>query len=127
MKTLTPLQNALYAAGGFILVAGALLPLLPGLLLAGAWTFAAGALLFSAMQMLAGYEGRDLTVRRLRRQQLGGALLLLVTAGLLLMKAYRTGPLRGDEWKLTLTIAAVFELYTAFRLPAALKKAGEAD
>ena len=75
------------------------------------------------MQMLARYEGSNFTVRRLRRQQLLGAILLLVTAGLLLMKAYATGPLRGDEWKLTLTIAAVLEVYTAFRLPAALKKA----
>ncbi len=123
MKTLTNLQNFLYAAGGIVLLAGAVMPLFPGLLVAGAWVFTAGSLLFSSMQMLARYEGSNFTVRRLRRQQLLGAILLLVTAGLLLMKAYATGPLRGDEWKLTLTIAAVLEVYTAFRLPAALKKA----
>lgn len=123
MKTLTNLQNFLYAAGGIVLLAGAVMPLFPGLLVAGAWVFTAGSLLFSSMQMLARYEGSNFTVRRLRRQQLLGAILLLVTAGLLLMKAYGTGPLRGDEWKLTLTIAAVLEVYTAFRLPAALKKA----
>ena len=123
MKTLTNLQNFLYAAGGIVLLAGAVMPLFPGLLVAGAWVFTAGSLLFSSMQMLARYEGNNFTVRRLRRQQLLGAILLLVTAGLLLMKAYATGPLRGDEWKLTLTIAAVLEVYTAFRLPAALKKA----
>ena len=123
MKTLTNLQNFLYAAGGIVLLAGAVMPLFPGLLVAGSWVFTAGSLLFSSMQMLARYEGSNFTVRRLRRQQLLGAILLLVTAGLLLMKAYATGPLRGDEWKLTLTIAAVLEVYTAFRLPAALKKA----
>ena len=123
MKTLTNLQNFLYAAGGIVLLAGAVMPLFPGLLVAGAWVFTAGSLLFSSMQMLARYEGSNFTVRRLRRQQLLGAILLLVTAGLLLMKAYGTGPLRGNEWKLTLTIAAVLEVYTAFRLPAALKKA----
>lgn len=123
MKTLTNLQNFLYAAGGIVLLAGAVMPLFPGLLVAGAWVFTAGSLLFSSMQMLARYEGSNFTVRRLRHQQLLGAILLLVTAGLLLMKAYATGPLRGDEWKLTLTIAAVLEVYTAFRLPAALKKA----
>ncbi len=122
MKTLTNLQNFLYAAGGIVLLAGAVMPLFPGLLVAGAWVFTAGSLLFSSMQMLARYEGSNFTVRRLRRQQLLGAILLLVTAGLLLMKAYATGPLRGDEWKLTLTIAAVLEVYTAFRIPAALKK-----
>lgn len=123
MKTLTNLQNFLYATGGIVLLAGAVMPLFPGLFVAGAWVFTAGSLLFSSMQMLARYEGSNFTVRRLRRQQLLGAILLLVTAGLLLMKAYATGPLRGDEWKLTLTIAAVLEVYTAFRLPAALKKA----
>ena len=123
MKPLTNLQNFLYAAGGIVLLAGAVMPLFPGLFAAGAWVFTAGAVLFSSMQMLARYDGSDITVRRLRRQQLMGAILLLVTAGLLLMKACATGPLRGDEWKLTLTIAAVLEVYTAFRLPAALKKA----
>lgn len=122
MKPLSTLQNFLYAAGGLVLLAGAVMPLFPGLLTAGACVFTAGAVLFSSMQMLARYHGSDVTVRRLRRQQLMGAVLLLVTAGLLLMKAYGTGPLRGDEWKLTLTIAAVMEVYTAFRIPAALKK-----
>lgn len=123
MKPLSKFQNFLYGAGGIVLLAGAVMPLFPGLLMAGACVFAVGAVLFSSMQMLARYDGSDITVRRLRRQQLMGAILLLVTAGLLLMKACATGPLRGDEWKLTLTIAAVLEVYTAFRLPAALKKA----
>ena len=26
-------------------------------------------------------------------------------------------PFRGDEWKVSLAIAAVFEVYTAFRMP----------
>lgn len=58
-------------------------------------------------------------IRRLRRQQLFGAILLLVTGALMLMKELRIGPSLADEWKITLTIAVVFEAYTAFRLPAA--------
>lgn len=85
--------------------------------------FVLGALLFSGMQMLAKYEGRDITVRHLRRQQIAGAVFLIITACLLLGKTFRIGPLRGDEWKLALAVAAVFEVYTAFRLPSALKRA----
>ena len=79
--------------------------------------------MFCAMQMLNRYEGTDLTVRRLRRQQLFGAVLLLVTGVLMFMSLYKTGPFQGIEWQMTLCIGAIFEVYTAFRLPAALKKA----
>lgn len=122
MKPLSKIQNLLYGLGGILLLAGAAMPLWPGLLFPGACVFTAGVLLFAPMQMLARYEGRSFVVRRLRRQQLLGAFLLLVTAGLMLMKACQAGPLRGDEWKLVLTIAAVLEVYTAFRIPAALQK-----
>lgn len=122
MNQLNKFQNFLYGLGGILLLIGAAMPLLPGMLLPGANVFTIGVLFFAPMQMLARYEGKDITVRRLRRQQLIGALLLLVTAGLLLMKAYHVGPLRGDEWKLTLTIAAILEVYTAFRIPAALQE-----
>jgi putative membrane protein len=81
--------------------------------------------MFATMQLQQRYEGRDITVRRLRRQQIVGAFLLLISACLMLMKWFHLGPLRGDEWKLTLAIAALLQLYTAFRLPAALRKSEE--
>ncbi len=119
MKKLSPLQNLLYMAGGILLVAGAALPLLSSVREAAPYVFSAGAVLFASMQMLARYNGDDWRIRRLRRQQLFGAILLLVTGALMLMKELRIGPSLADEWKITLTIAVVFEAYTAFRLPAA--------
>ena len=51
---------------------------------------------------------------RLRRQQMLGAA-LLVLAGVMMLIWHR------NEWVLCLTIAAVLELYTAFRIPQEMK------
>ena len=126
MRPLRKLQNLIYGAGGVLLVAGAALYAVPGLTGASPYVYSAGALMFVPMQMLAGYDGRDLTVRRLRRQQLLSAVLLLLVAPLMSMNVWQAGPLRGHEWLLLLTIAAVYQVFAAFRIPAALKRAGEA-
>lgn len=107
-------RNLSYHLGGLLLVAGALLPLVVPM--GASWVFGAGALLFCPAQMLDRYEGSDFVVRRLRRQQLLGALLLLATACLLFTHEYRIPPFRGDEWKITLLIASVIEAYTIFRI-----------
>ena len=62
-----------------------------------------------------GYDGKNLIIRRLRRQQILGAV-LLVFAGVLMLVTH------NNEWILCLTIAAVLELYTAFRIPNELQK-----
>ena len=61
------------------------------------------------------YEGKNLIVRRLRRQQILGAV-LLVFAGVLMFVT------KHNEWVLCLTVAAILELYTAFRIPSELDK-----
>lgn len=96
------------ALGAFALLAGAVAMITK-------WVFApylycVGALLFVAMQMADRYEGKDIVVKRLRRQQLFGAVMLLVT-GVLMFAEQHNG------WIATLTIAALLELYTAFRMP----------
>ena len=125
MKPLTSLQNLIYQIGGILLIVGAILPVVPSLATFAPYVFTTGSLMFATMQLQQRYEGRDITVRRLRRQQIVGAFLLLISACLMLMKWFHLGPLRGDEWKLTLAIAALLQLYTAFRLPAALLKSEE--
>ncbi len=125
MKPLSTLQNLIYLLGGLLLLAGAVMPIIPGAAEVAPYVFTAGASMFASMQMMAAYEGNDLAVRRLRGQQILGAILLLVAAGMLMMRTFGYGPFQGDEWKIALTIAAVLETYTAFRLPAALKKAGK--
>lgn len=77
--------------------------------------FTAGTVIVAAAQCLSpaihAEGGRAIVLKRLRRQQLFGALMLVVS-GLLMFTTH------GNEWIVTLTIAAVLELYTAWRLPA---------
>ena len=122
MKPLSRLQSLAFTLGGLLLLVGALLPMVPSLSDFAPYVFCAGALLFGTLQLVQRYEGRNVTVRRLRRQQMLGACLLMISACLLLVTAFRLLPLRGGEWKVALAIAAVLELYTAFRLPAELEK-----
>ena len=97
-----------------------------GLLLVGAmlqitrWELAPvlytiGAVLFAYVQVMSRYEGKNLIIRRLRRQQILAAV-LLVFAGVLMFVT------RHNEWVLCLTVAAILELYTAFRIPSELEK-----
>ena len=74
-----------------------------------------GAVMFAYVQVMSRYEGKNLVIRRLRRQQILGAV-LLVFAGVLMFVT------RHNEWVLCLTIAAILELYTAFRIPSELEK-----
>lgn len=93
--------------GALLLLAGAAL-MITGLA-AAPYIYCVGALAFSAMQMTDRYEGDDVVKKRLRRQQLLGALMLLVTGVMMFVE-------RHNGWIVTLTIAAVLELYTAFRM-----------
>ena len=74
-----------------------------------------GAVMFAYVQVMSRYEGKNLIVRRLRRQQILGAV-LLVFAGVLMFVT------KHNEWVLCLTVAAILELYTAFRIPPELEK-----
>lgn len=69
-----------------------------------------GAIMFAYVQVMSGYEGKNIIIRRLRRQQIIGATLLVV-AGVMMILWKR------NEWVVCLTIAAVLEMYTAFRIP----------
>lgn len=122
MKPLNRFQTFLYNAGGLLLLVGAALPLFPSVQVAAPYVFTLGAALFGSMQAAARYEGHDITVRRLRRQQMLGATALMAAGLLMFTSLYQIAPFRGSEWQLLLAIGAVLEVYTAFRLPAAMKK-----
>ena len=115
-------QYALYI-GGILLVVGAILPLfLPNI---APYIFAIGALLFTPAQMLDRYEGHNLIIRRLRRQQVIGSLLFIVTAAMMIMEHLQLRPFRGGEWKIALLIAVFIEVYTLFRIDNELKREGK--
>ena len=99
---------------------GAMLLLMGAMLQITRWElspilYTIGAVMFAYVQVMTRYEGKNLIVRRLRRQQILGAV-LLVFAGVLMFVT------NHNEWVLCLTVAAILELYTAFRIPSELEK-----
>lgn len=111
-------MNKLYDIIGYIgailIIAGAVLQYFklsfsPFLLLIG-------AVMFAYIQIVHNrYDGTNFIIKRLRRQQILGALLLIASGFMMLF-------LKNNEWILCLTISAVFELYTAFRIPTEIEK-----
>ena len=103
-----------------IQVAGAVLLLVGAMMQITRWElspflYTIGAILFAYTQVMNGYDGKNLIIRRLRRQQILGAT-LLVFAGVLMFIT------RHNEWVLCLSAAAVIQLYTAFRIPSEMEK-----
>ena len=101
-------------------VVGAVLLLVGAMLQITRWElspyiYTVGAVMFAYVQLVSRYEGQNLIVRRLRRQQVLGAV-LLGFAGVLMFVT------RQNEWVLCLSAAAVLQLYTAFRIPSELEK-----
>lgn len=74
------------------------------------YIYTVGATLVALAQINSPSSCRSATVKRLRRQQIFGALLLVLTGALMLYT-------HGNEWIVSLTIAAILELYTSFRIP----------
>lgn len=100
--------------GAILLLIGAMLQITHWEL--SPYIYTMGAVLFAWVQVVySRYEGKNLIVRRLRRQQIIGAM-LLVFAGVLMFVPKR------NEWIVCLTIAAVLQLYTAYRIPAEQEK-----
>lgn len=105
MKQLTP---ALFAVGAIMTLTGAAIYITQ-------WAYAPyiytiGALFFALAQFCTPVKGKSSTLRRLRVQQIFGALALILTGAFMFST-------RGNEWIACLTVAAILELYTAFRIP----------
>ena len=128
MRPLSKLQNTIFLVGGLLMVIGA-----GSSLLMWRWApylFAVGALGFASMQMLQRYEGKNVTMRRLRRMMLISDVLFLLAA--LLMFASQ-GNVFGlshityvqyiyNKWVVVLLIAAILQLYSSHRIGHELQK-----
>lgn len=79
------------------------------------YLYTVGAILFAITQLMVRYEGKSIIIRRLRRQQILGAFLLMLTSVCMFT-------LHRNEWVVCLTVAAVLELYTSFKISAELEK-----
>ena len=92
----------------------------------GGWVsvavYAVGVLLFVAMQLNARYDGSNFTIARLRRQQLIGAALLVLSAVAMVSQMMGHYLVRFNEWIVCLLIGAVLQFYTALRIPQELEK-----
>ncbi len=119
MKQLTPFQSAVYGLGAILILVG--LILWPTGSMIAIYVYCIGAVMFAAMQFLQSYQGSNITVKRLRRQQILGAVLLMATGLLMIINASHLGFLYHNEWMVCLAIAAFIECYTAFRIPYVLK------
>ncbi|WP_291529748.1 hypothetical protein [Bacteroides sp. UBA939] len=105
MKSLIP---ALFIIGAFMVLFGAAV-YITGWELAR-YVYTVGATLVALVQINSPSTSKSPNVKRLRRQQIFAAL-LMVLAGAFMFFTH------GNEWILCLTIAAILELYTAIRIP----------
>ena len=121
MKQPGKLKDLIYGVGGLLLAAGAFIYSIPALTPISPYVYSVGAVCFASMQMLSRYDGRNLVLR----QQLFSAVLLLLVAPLMFMNVLRVGPLRGDTWIVLLTIAAIYQVYTSFRIASELQRDSE--
>lgn len=120
MKELLPFENLLFRIGAIGMLVGLALRMFDAHL--SLYVYSIGALFFCLMQVRAEYLGRNIVIRRLRRQQLLACVFFILTALCMSMQTLRYGPCRRNEWIVTLAIACALELYTAWRIPAELQK-----
>lgn len=105
MKQLIP---ALFVVGAVMLLAGAAVYVTGWQL--SPYLYTIGATFVALAQINSPLKCHTPVIRRLRRQQLFGALLLVLTGAFMFFT-------HGNEWIVSLTIAAVLELYTSIRIP----------
>lgn len=103
-----PLIPALFMVGAVMVLIGAAVfitgwPMSP-------YIYTIGATFVAMAQINSSSKYKTSTIKRLRRQQIFGALLLVVTGAFMFFT-------RGNEWIVSLTIAAIIELYTSVRIP----------
>lgn len=105
MRQLIP---ALFAIGGTMVLAGAATYITGWIYSPYIYTIGAG--FFALAQINTPVKGKSKNLRRLRIQQIFGALALILAGAFMFTT-------NGNEWIACLTIAAILQLYTAFRIP----------
>lgn len=133
MKQLNSLQSILFMTGGALMVVGVGCYVFMFATQIVCWIALVGCILFALMQMMQTYEGRSLTIKRLKNI-LNLADFLFVFAGLLMVdNAYGfLRPIFGNQrdyityvynkWVVLLLIAAIIEVYAMHRIDHELKK-----
>lgn len=128
MKQLSKLQNIIMLIGAILMVVGSATFILQWV--AAPWIYTVGAVAFAYIQYEQSYDGRNLTIRRLRRIQLVGDA-FFVLAGLMMIEdkfmfikldfLYYVQYIHNN-WVVILLCAAIMEMYTTHRINNELKK-----
>jgi hypothetical protein len=128
MRQLSKLETVIMLVGGLLMVVGA-----GGTMFLQSWAayvFAPGALMFSAMQMRQTYDGRNFTIRRLRRLLLVSDVLFLLAALLMMLNQSNFIGISQlayvqyvhNNWIVVLLVAAILQLYVSHRIANELEK-----
>ena len=128
MRQLSKLEGILLLVGGLLMVVGA-----GANVLFCSWApyvYAPGSLLFVAMQLRQRYEGRNFTIRRLRRLLLVSDVLFLVAALLMMLNQSNFIGISQlayvqyvhNNWIVVLLVAAILQLYASHRIANELEK-----
>lgn len=112
MKQLIP---ALFIVGAVMALTGAAV-YITGWELAP-YLYTIGAAMVALAQINSPSKSKSPNVKRLRRQQIFGAMLLVLTGAFMFFT-------HGNEWIVCMTIAAILELYTSVRIPQEEAKEG---
>lgn len=131
MKQLNRIDNAIFLAGAVLMVVGSAANIFMATW--APYVFATGSLAFVLMQLKQRYEGRNITIQRLRHIMIVSDMLFLVSA--LLMFANQRNIFGLDaltylkyihnNWVVTLFVAAILQLYTTHRISSELEKETE--
>lgn len=123
--------------GGIALLAGAVMHITGSDM--SMHLYCGGTLMFAMAQLSDRYGGDNLTIRRLRGQQVMGTIFLLLSGLMMYAERWHTDVVMNMQlndtlrsllsmltarngWIATMSIAAVFELYSSVRLGQELKK-----
>lgn len=109
-----PIINGLFMVGAVMALAGAAVYITGWE--AAPYVYTVGAAMVALAQINTPVQGKSPALRRLRIQQIFGALALVLTGAFMLFTHH-------NEWIACLSIAALLELYTAFRIPQEEEKA----
>lgn len=99
--------------GGCLMIAGLVLKFID--VVYAPYIYLLGSILFAYSLFVVRYQGRNVVLRRLMRQQLSGLAMLILT-GVVMILFHR------NEWIVLLTIGTFNYVYTVFRIPNELKK-----
>lgn len=137
MRQLTKTESVIMVVGAALMAVAAVMFVF-AIRKPAAWIMLAGTGAFVAMQMRQTYQGKNITIRRLRSIMTVGNIFFVIAALLMVENAYQflrpvflKNGVSGDimyfqyifnKWVIALLVGSLIELYTTHRISSELKK-----